>query len=261
MRAAFETAFAAVLEPGGGALVRYAILSDVHANFESLECALAAIEADDVLVPGRHGRLRPEPQRVRREAARALRARGARQPRSGGAGKLRAWSTSTARPRAAIAWTQRVLDEPSRDWLNTLPYELRFQIFLWCTARRSTTSNTFSTSRPRRRLRADRRTDRLRRPHAHRRILGCDPDGMVEHKHMQHGGELIFEERQTLHRRCRQRRPAARSQSAGSFVRYEPERRRVEWVRYDYPIAEVQRRFARRSFPHIWPIAWRLADE
>ena len=32
--------------------------------------------------------------------------------------------------RAAIGWTQGVLDEPSRSWLNALPYELRFPEFL-----------------------------------------------------------------------------------------------------------------------------------
>ena len=70
--------------------VRYAIVSDVHGNLESLERALALARSDDATaVPGRHGRLRPQPQRVLATAARSHDPRGARQPRSGRARELR----------------------------------------------------------------------------------------------------------------------------------------------------------------------------
>ena len=58
--------------------MRYAIVSDVHANLESLERALAATEPSDTLVSlGDVVGYGPESQRMRGDSARSLPPRGA----------------------------------------------------------------------------------------------------------------------------------------------------------------------------------------
>ena len=79
-----------------------------------------------------------------------------------------------------------------------------------------------------------------------------DADGAIGHKHMQHGGELNARGGEALHHRRRQRRAAARSQSAGlASCSTSRSAERVEWIRYDYPIAEVQRKMRTAQLPRV----------
>jgi diadenosine tetraphosphatase ApaH/serine/threonine PP2A family protein phosphatase len=76
-----------------------------------------------------------------------------------------------------------------------------------------------------------------------------DPDGSIGHAHMQHGGDLSLEAGKRYiidvgsvgQPRDLNPRPC--------FVTYDDEERRVQWVRYDYAIAQVQEKMAQAELP------------
>ena len=80
--------------------MRLAIFSDIHANFEALSAVLEAYRTRThrrVLLPGRHGRLRRQPERVREHRARRSR---------------RSRSSATTTPPSPGAWTTRTTTRP-----------------------------------------------------------------------------------------------------------------------------------------------------
>jgi len=84
----------------------------------------------------------------------------------------------------------------------------------------------------------------------------AEPDGSVGHRHMQHGGELKLEEgRRYIVDVGSIGQPRDLNPEA-SFVFYEPQSRRVEWVRYPYPIREVQEKIHEAHLPEY--LAMRL---
>jgi diadenosine tetraphosphatase ApaH/serine/threonine PP2A family protein phosphatase len=152
--------------------------------------------------------------------------------------------------RAAIEWTQTVLDETSRVWLNTLSYELRLPEFLMV---HGAPVNYFEYILDKRSAAgAFERTDAPLVFIGHTHIAEYwvrDADGTIGHKHMQRGGELILENG---------RRYIVDVGSVGQprdlnpdpcFVLYEPEKSCVQWVRYEYPIATVQAKIRQAHLP------------
>ena len=110
--------------------MRYAIVSDVHSNLESLQCVLARLEPGDALVSlGDVVGYGPNPN----ECVAALRDRSAQAVLGNhDLAAVENFGVEHFNPaaRSAIAWTQGVLNDESRTWLNALPYELRFPEFL-----------------------------------------------------------------------------------------------------------------------------------
>src|SRR5512146_1316686 len=110
--------------------MRYAVMSDVHGNLESLQCAFSFLRDDDVLMClGDIVGYGPNPNEcvgmIRERARHAVL----------GNHDLAALENFGVEyfndvARAAIAWTQGVLSDENRAWLNTLSYELRFPEFL-----------------------------------------------------------------------------------------------------------------------------------
>ena len=109
----------------------YAIVSDVHGNLESLERAFSSTISDEdaLLSLGDVVGYGPNPN----ECVAMLRER-CRHAVLGNHDLAAVENFGVENfndaARAAIAWTQGVLDETSRAWLNALPYELRFPDFL-----------------------------------------------------------------------------------------------------------------------------------
>ena len=221
--------------------MRYAIVSDVHGNLDSLRIAMAMMEPDDRLISlGDMVGYGPNPN----ECVALLRERCAHAVL--GNHDLAATENFGVEyfndaAREAITWTQSVLTEESRNWLNTLPYELRLPEFLLV---HGAPINYFEYVLDKRTAAsAFKRTDAPLVFIGHTHIAEYwvqHADGSVGLKHMQHGGEVDLD-------------PASRYivdvgsvgqprdlNPEASFVFYEPEKRRVEWVRYPYPIDEVQ---------------------
>ncbi|MDQ2865820.1 MAG: metallophosphatase family protein [Candidatus Eremiobacteraeota bacterium] len=237
--------------------MKYAIVSDIHGNLESLQRAFASIDDDDVVMClGDIVGYGPNPNEcvamVRDRAKHAV---------------LGNHDLATIEnfgveyfnevAKAAIAWTQGVLSEENRRWLNDLSYELRLPEFLLVHGAPVTYFEYILDKRTA--LKAFKATDAPLIFIGHTHIAEywvLEPDGTVSHQHMQRGGVLDLE---------RGKRYIIDVGSVGqprdlnpdaSFVRFDAEARRIEWVRYDYPIVAVQEKIARAHLPEY--LAMRL---
>jgi diadenosine tetraphosphatase ApaH/serine/threonine PP2A family protein phosphatase len=230
--------------------VRYAILSDVHSNIESLERAFSLTAPDDVVVSlGDVVGYGPNPN----ECVAALRGRAAHAVL--GNHDLAAVENYGVEnfnnvARSAMAWTQGVLDEPSRAWLNLLPYELRFPDFLLV---HGAPVNYFEYILDKATAaRAFERTDARVVFVGHTHIAEYwvrEADGAIGHKHMQHGGEITLEEGKRYIVDVGSVGQPRDLNPQASFVFYDEPERHVRWVRYDYPIQEVQRKMRAAALP------------
>ncbi|MEO6836636.1 MAG: metallophosphoesterase family protein [Candidatus Tumulicola sp.] len=231
--------------------MRYAIVSDVHGNLESLERALAMLASDDTLLClGDMVGYGPNPN----ECVALLRGR-AQHAVLGNhdLAALENYGTEyfNDAARAAIEWTQTVLDADSRAWLNTLPYELRLPEFLLV---HGAPVNYFEYILDKRAAaQAFERTDAPLVFIGHTHIAEYwvrEPDGTIGHKHMQQGGELMLEGgRRYIVDVGSVGQPRDLNPEA-SFVFYEPEAARVRWVRYEYPIATVREKIHAAHLPN-----------
>jgi predicted phosphodiesterase len=230
--------------------VRYAVVSDVHGNLESLQLALASLAPDDVLAClGDMVGYGPNPN----ECVRLLRDRAEHAVLGNhDLAALENYGTEyfNDAARAAIEWTQTVIDAESRKWLNDLPYELRLPGFLLV---HGAPVNYFEYILDKRTAaRAFERTDAPLVFIGHTHIAEYwvrEPDGTIGHKHMQRGGELIMEsDKRYIVDVGSVGQPRDLNPEA-SMVFYEPEKARVEWKRYDYPIAVVQEKIRKAGLP------------
>ncbi|MGB9651166.1 MAG: metallophosphoesterase family protein [Candidatus Cybelea sp.] len=230
--------------------MRYAIVSDVHGNLESLERALSTVSEDDALISlGDVVGYGPNPN----ECVAALRGRS--QHAVLGNHDLAAVENFgvenfNSAARTAIAWTQGVLDEPSRSWLNSLPYELRLPEFLLV---HGAPVNYFEYVLDKgAAARVFDRTDARIVFVGHTHIAEywtLDANGKVGHKHMQSGGELTLEEDKRYIIDVGSVGQPRDLNPRACLVRYDTDQRRVEWIRYEYPIAEVQAKMRAAGLP------------
>ncbi|MGA8535474.1 MAG: metallophosphoesterase family protein [Candidatus Tumulicola sp.] len=230
--------------------MRYAVVSDVHGNLESLERALAQLAPDDTLaclgdMVG-YGANPNECVRLLRERAKHV------VLGNHDLAALDNYGTEffNDAARTAIEWTQTVLDAENRAWLNTLSYELRFPEFLMV---HGAPANYFEYILDKRSAAgAFERTDAPLVFVGHTHIAEYwvrEADGTIGHKHMQHGGELILEAgRRYIVDVGSVGQPRDLNPEA-SFVLYEPAQSRVRWVRYEYPIATVQEKIRAAGLP------------
>ncbi len=230
--------------------MRYAIVSDVHGNLESLERALDLLEPDDqLLCLGDMVGYGPNPN----ECLRLLRDRTTHAVLGNhDLAALENFGTEyfNEAARAAIAWTQKVLDDESRAWLNTLSYELRLPDFLLV---HGAPVNYFEYI-------LDKRTASAAFAHTDAPLIfvghthiaehwTLEPDATVGHKHLQHGGELELESgRRYIVDVGSVGQPRDLNPQA-SLVFYDTETKRVRWTRYDYPIAVVQAKIRAAGLP------------
>lgn len=230
--------------------MKYAIISDVHGNLESLERALALIDPNETLLClGDIVGYGPNPN----ECLRLVRERAGHVVL--GNHDLAALDSFGVEffneaARTAIEWTQNVLDEENRAWLNTLSYELRFPEFLLV---HGAPVNYFEYILDKRTAsRAFKQTDARLIFIGHTHIAEywtLESDGSVGHKHMQRGGELILEaDRRYIVDVGSIGQPRDLNPEA-AFVRFDSETQRVEWVRYPYAIDEVAHKIHEAHLP------------
>jgi diadenosine tetraphosphatase ApaH/serine/threonine PP2A family protein phosphatase len=230
--------------------VRYAVVSDVHGNLESLQCALAQIGDDEALVSlGDVVGYGPNPNEC--VAMLAARSRHAVM----GNHDLAAIENFGVEnfnqaARGAIGWTQRVLDAPSREWLNSLPYELRLPEFLLV---HGAPVNYFEYLLDKSAAaRAFENTDARIVFVGHTHIAEywtLDGEGKIGHKHMQMGGELRLEEKTRYIVDVGSVGQPRDLNPQACFVRYDADEGRVQWVRYPYPIGAVQQKMRAAGLP------------
>jgi diadenosine tetraphosphatase ApaH/serine/threonine PP2A family protein phosphatase len=225
-------------------------VSDVHGNLESLELALSLLKpGDELACLGDMVGYGANPN----ECVRLLRDR-AKHAVLGNhdLAALENFGTEffNDAARAAIEWTQTVLADDCRAWLNSLSYELRFPGFLMV---HGAPVNYFEYILDKRAAaKAFERTDAPLVFVGHTHIAQYwvrEPDGTIGHKHLQHGGELTLEGgRRYIVDVGSVGQPRDLNPEA-SIVFYEPAESRVEWTRYAYPIATVQAKIRRMHLP------------
>lgn len=229
---------------------RYAILSDVHGNLDSLQRAFALIEPDDVvLCLGDIVGYGPNPnecvQMIRERASHAVL----------GNHDLAALDNFGIEffnepAKEAIAWTQGVLTPENRAWLNTLPYELRFPEFLLVHGApvnyfeyiwdKPTAAAAFA------------RTDAPLIFVGHTHVAehwSLDESGEVGHRHMQFGGELVLEKGKRYIVDVGSVGQPRDLNPEASIAFFEPASGRVQWRRYPYDIPDVQRKIHDAHLP------------
>jgi predicted phosphodiesterase len=231
--------------------VRYAVFSDIHGNLESLERAFALLESGDrVLCLGDIVGYGPNPN----ECVRMIRDR-AHQTVLGNhdVAAVDNFGVEYFNPaaRRAIEWTQSVIEPDVVDWLNGLSYEIRDQRYLLV---HGAPVHYFEYLLDKRHAKAAfERTDApiIFVGHTHiAEYYALEPDGTVSHQHMQNGGELALEtgKRYIIDvgsiGQPRDLNPQA------SFVLFDDAANVVKWIRYDYPIREVQQKIVDAELPH-----------
>jgi predicted phosphodiesterase len=230
--------------------MKYAIVSDVHANIESLGRVLGALAETDALISlGDVVGYGPNPN----ECVAALRERVTHAVLGNhdlAAVENFGVENFNAAARAAIAWTQSVLDEPSKSWLDALPYELRLPDFLLVHGApvdyfdyildKAAASRAFEAT--------DARLVFVGHTHI-AEYWDRDQDGTIGHKHMQQGGELKLEDGKRYIIDVGSVGQPRDLNPMPSYVEYDPSDGTVRWIRYQYPIEEVQRKMAASGLP------------
>ncbi|MGH7737494.1 MAG: metallophosphoesterase family protein [Candidatus Tyrphobacter sp.] len=237
--------------------MRYAILSDIHANLESLEAALAHVLPDDVVVSlGDNVGYGPNPNEclaiVQKRTAHAV--LGNHDLAAIENFGIEYFNDAAAE---AIRWTQGVLDVSGRQWLNALGYELRFPEFLFV---HGAPVRYFEYILDKRRAAAAfAATDAPIIFVGHTHIAQHwvqDRKGSIGHRHAQHGGELVMDPQKRYIIDVGSVGQPRDANPNACFVLFEPPHR-VQWVRYAYPIAQVQKKIRDAKLPAY--LAERLA--
>lgn len=230
--------------------MRYAVLSDVHSNLESLERALAQIRDDDVVVSlGDMVGYGANPNEcltlLQRRVQHAVLGNHDLAAISGfGIEHFNEYA------REAIVWTQSVLNDTGKAWLDTLGYELRFPEFLLV---HGAPVNYFEYILEKRdAARAFEATDAPLIFVGHTHIAQYwvkEPDASIGHRHMQHGGVLQLEpgKRYIIDAGSVGQPRDANPEACMMF--YEPESARAEWTRYSYELHEVGRKIREAGLP------------
>jgi len=230
--------------------VRYAVVSDVHSNIDSLETVLAMLHDDDALLClGDIVGYGPNPNEcVERIRARAT----ATVLGNHDVAAIDNFGLAYFNPaaREAMRWTQSVLTPENTAWLDSLGYEFRMPDFLLV---HGAPINYFEyiLDKPAA-ARAFAATDApiIFIGHTHiAEVYTLHPDGGIAHAHLQQGGEVPLEDgaRYLINvgsvGQPRDLNPRA------SFGLYDTVARTVTITRFDYPIARVQEKIAEVNLP------------
>ncbi len=238
--------------------MRYAIVSDVHANLESLSAVFARIADDDeVLCLGDLIGYGPNPNEctdiVRKRVSACVLG-------NHDVAAIDNFGLEYMNPaaREAIVWTQSVLGAEQSEWLDGLGYEVRTDEFLLVHGApvnyftyildKNAAAQAFSA------------TDASLVFVGHTHIAdyySLDAEGTLEHAHRQQGGTLALEPNKRYIVNVGSVGQPRDLNPEASFVFYDPGARNVVWERVAYPIARVQEKILEAGLPEF--LATRLA--
>jgi len=229
---------------------RFAILSDVHSNIEALDAALALIRPDDkLLCLGDIVGYGPNPNEC---VAKIKELSFATVLGNHDVAAIDNFGLAYFNPaaREAMRWTQRVISAASKEWLNSLGYEFRMPEFLLV---HGAPKNYFEYILDKAgAARAFAATDApiVFIGHTHiAEYYGLEPDGTISHKHFQQGGQVVLEPGTRYIVNVGSVGQPRDLNPRSSFGLYDSDKRTVDIVRFDYPIAKVQEKIASAHLP------------
>jgi diadenosine tetraphosphatase ApaH/serine/threonine PP2A family protein phosphatase len=229
---------------------RYAVLSDVHSNIEALDAALALIRPDDkLLCLGDIVGYGPNPnecvKKIRDLATAVVLG-------NHDVAAIDNFGLNYFNPaaREAMRWTQRVINDESKTWLNSLGYEFRMPEFLLV---HGAPKNYFEYILDKAGAgRAFAATDApiIFIGHTHiAEYYGLAPDGTISHKHLQQGGQVVLEPGTRYIVNVGSVGQPRDLNPRSSFGLYDSDAKTVDIVRFDYPIAQVQEKIVSAHLP------------
>jgi len=229
---------------------RYAIVSDIHSNLESLTAALERISPSDaVLCLGDVVGYGPNPNEcvalIRERATTTI----------SGNHDLAAcenYGIEYFNPsaRTAMVWTQGVLAAEHAAWLKTLPYEHREPGFLMVHGAPVDYFTYILDNVDA--ARAFERTDAPLILVGHSHVAECyarAADGSITHKHMQQGGTIELDPALRYIVNAGSVGQPRDANPLASMAFYDPQARTVTWERYGYPIERVREKIHAAHLP------------
>ena len=230
--------------------MRYAVLSDVHSNLDALEAAFAHIRDDDaVLCLGDIVGYGPEPNEcVERIRARAT----ATVLGNHDVAAIDDFGLAYFNPaaREAMKWTQSVLTAENRAWLDTLGYEFRMPEFLLVHGAPLNYFEYILDKKAAARAFAATDAPLIFVGHTHiAEVYGLQPDGTIEHQHLQQGGEVQLREGVRYLVNVGSVGQPRDLNPRSSFALYDAHARTVQIVRGEYPITRVQEKIVSAHLP------------
>jgi diadenosine tetraphosphatase ApaH/serine/threonine PP2A family protein phosphatase len=230
--------------------MRYAVVSDVHANLESLREALERVAPDDgLLCLGDVVGYGPNPNEcvaLIRERATAT-VLGNHDVAAVDNFGLEYFNQAA---RAAIVWTQSVLSKSNAEWLSGLGYEVREPQYLMV---HGAPVDYFTYILDN--VDAARAFEATDAPlvfvgHSHiAEYYALHPDGRIVHRHMQHGGRVALEAGLRYIVNVGSVGQPRDANPEGSFAFYDPGAATVTWERYPYEIERVQAKILAAHLP------------
>ncbi len=230
--------------------MRYAIVSDVHGNLESLLAAFAIIApTDGLLCLGDIVGYGPNPN----ECVELIRGRAtATVLGNHDVAAIDNFGLAYFNPAAAEAmrWTQTVLTPQNAEWLNSLGYEFRVPEFLLVHGAPITYFEYILDKSAAARAFAATDAPLIFIGHTHiAEAYALRPDGSIEHKHYQQGGTFTLEPGSRYIVNVGSIGQPRDLNPRASFAWYEPATATVTITRFDYPIAVVQEKIASAALP------------
>ncbi|HEY0615756.1 MAG TPA: metallophosphoesterase family protein [Candidatus Elarobacter sp.] len=230
--------------------MRYAVVSDVHSNIEALDAVFASLHEDDALLClGDIVGYGPNPN----ECVEKIRARAtATVLGNHDVAAIDNFGLAYFNPaaREAMKWTQSVLSPENLRWLDGLGYEFRMPEFLLV---HGAPVNYFEyiLDKPAA-ARAFAATDAplIFIGHTHiAEVYAQQPDGTVEHAHLQQGGEIALHEGVRYLINVGSVGQPRDLNPRSSFGFFDSVARTVRIERVEYPIAAVQEKIASARLP------------
>ena len=223
--------------------MRFAIISDVHGNLESLRTAFALLENDDrLLCLGDMVGYGPNPN----ECVEMIRNRSyATVLGNHDVAAIDNFGIEYFNPaaRAAIEWTQTVINDGVKEWLNGLSYEVRVPEYLMVHGAPVNYFEYIMDKRGAQRAFSNTDAPIIFVGHSHiAEYYKLESDGSIAHAHMQHGGDLWIDPKARYLINVGSVGQPRDLNPEAAFVFYDDVTRVVEWVRYPYAIAEVQQK-------------------